>query len=78
VSDAEGEMRDRQSHRRAIAGRFWLRRVSLHGRWACSPIASPIRNELEYWLQYSISPETLFYDDEATQDARLKAKCPTR
>jgi hypothetical protein len=44
----------------------------LHGRWALFPNLLPVRSELEYWLKLN-SPETLFYDDKATQEARLKA-----
>ncbi|MGE5191499.1 MAG: hypothetical protein ACM3U2_03285, partial [Deltaproteobacteria bacterium] len=45
---------------------------TLHGRWALFPNLLPIRSELEYWLKFH-SPETLFYDDKGTQEARLKA-----
>ncbi len=44
----------------------------LHGRWALFPNLLPVRSELESWLKLN-SPETLFYDDKATQEARLKA-----
>ena len=44
----------------------------LHGRWALFPNLLPLRNELEYWLKFN-SPETLVYDDKATQQARVKA-----
>ena len=71
VSDAEGEMRTvnlTDVQLQPLLAPSGL----LHGRWALFPNLLPIRNELEYWLRF-ISPETLFYDDEATQDARLKA-----
>jgi putative nucleotidyltransferase with HDIG domain len=45
---------------------------SLHGRWALFPNLLPIRSELENWLKFQ-SPETLFYDDKGTQEARLSA-----
>ena len=44
----------------------------LHNRWALFPTLLPIRNELEHWLKVQ-SPESLVYDDQATQNARLKA-----
>ncbi len=44
----------------------------LHGRWVLFPNLLPVRNELDAWLRFN-SPETLFYDDKATQEARLKA-----
>jgi len=44
----------------------------LHSRWALFPTLLPIRNELEHWLKVQ-SPESLIYDDQATQNARLKA-----
>jgi hypothetical protein len=44
----------------------------LHGRWALFPNLLPVRSELESWLKLN-SPETLFYDDKATQEARLTA-----
>src|SRR5262249_50627763 len=50
---------------------------SLHGRWALFPNLLPIRSELEYWLKFQ-SPETLFYDDKATQEARLNASADDR
>src|SRR5262249_19544155 len=50
---------------------------ALHGRWALFPNLLPIRSELEYWLKFQ-SPETLFYDDKATQEARLKASADDR
>ena len=44
----------------------------LHNRWALFPTLLPIRNELEHWLKVQ-SPESLIYDDQATQNARLNA-----
>jgi hypothetical protein len=44
----------------------------LHSRWALFPTLLPLRNELEHWLKVQ-SPESLIYDDQATQNARLKA-----
>jgi membrane-associated HD superfamily phosphohydrolase len=44
----------------------------LHSRWALFPSLLPIRSELESWLKV-LSPETLVYDEKATQQARLKA-----
>lgn len=45
----------------------------LNGRWALFPSLLPYRIELEHWLKVQ-SPETLFYDDAATQAARQKAR----
>jgi putative nucleotidyltransferase with HDIG domain len=50
---------------------------ALHGRWALFPNLLPVRSELDYWLKFQ-SPETLFYDDKATQEARLKASADDR
>ena len=44
----------------------------LHSRWALFPNLLPVRSELEFWLRLN-SPETLFYDDKATQEARVEA-----
>ena len=44
----------------------------LHSRWALFPALLPLRNELEHWLKVQ-SPESLIYDDQATQTARLLA-----
>ncbi len=44
----------------------------LYKRWAICPSLAPIRNELEHWLKVQ-SPESLTYDDQATQNARLTA-----
>src|SRR5262249_32987272 len=44
----------------------------LYGRWALFPTLLPIRSELEAWMKVRL-PETLSYDNKATQDARLKA-----
>src|SRR5258708_24057914 len=44
----------------------------LYNRWVNFPTLVPIRNELEHWLKVQ-SPESLIYDDQATQTARLKA-----
>ena len=45
----------------------------LNNRWALFPSLLPYRVELEHWLKVQ-SPETLFYDDPATQAARQKAR----
>ena len=45
----------------------------LSTRWANFPALSPIRPELEHWMLVQI-PETLHYDDAATQAARQSAR----
>jgi cyclic-di-AMP phosphodiesterase PgpH len=45
----------------------------LHARWAVFPNLLPFRPELEYWLKVQ-SPETLFFDNAATQAARQQAR----
>jgi putative nucleotidyltransferase with HDIG domain len=45
----------------------------LHNRWALFPALLPQRSVLESWLK-SQSPETLIYDDVATQAARQRAR----
>ncbi|MSR57551.1 MAG: HDIG domain-containing protein [Planctomycetaceae bacterium] len=45
----------------------------LHNRWALFPALLPFRAEFEHWLRTQ-SPETLIYDDAATQTARQKVR----
>lgn len=46
---------------------------TLQSRWALFPTLMPLRAELERWLLEK-SPETLIYDDAATQSARQRAR----
>ncbi|MGQ0634579.1 MAG: HD family phosphohydrolase [Planctomycetaceae bacterium] len=46
---------------------------ALHGRWQLFPALLPVRGELEHWLKMQ-SPETLFFDNAATQEAREAAR----
>lgn len=46
---------------------------ALHSRWGLFPPLLPYRYEFEHWLAVQ-SPETLFFDAEATQQARQAAR----
>jgi putative nucleotidyltransferase with HDIG domain len=72
VRDADGELRP-VSLTEVQLVQLLAPTGQLYNRWAVFPSLAPYRAEFEHWLKMQ-SPETLFYDDVATQAARQEAR----